>query len=404
MSSTNASGPPRALAGRHQQPEPGLADLGQRVLLGRGLGAQRVVAVAVLAPGAPRARRAARASPRSPKNVDEQQRARVALDAARQLRGTRAWSATASRIVRVDHLDRRGLRARARRRWPRSPRRRPRSGRRRTGAPVGSSTSPTVASVIAASVPSRAGHELGEVERRARARRAGSRPTGASGAGSPRRSRARGGAGSPAARGRCAPSSVSACARAARSASLTGPNARASSRRRARRRASCDVVDRRPVDDRVAARRVVADHAAERRPVGGRGVRARTRARARAAARLRSSWTTPGPTRARRAATSISAIASMWREVSSTIPWPAAWPARLVPAPRVSTGTPKRAGGADRGGDVGGVARERHQQRRARVHARVARVEVARVVVGADVAPQLPRQFLLDRQGAERSP
>ena len=40
-----------ALAGRHQQPEARLADLGQRVLVGLRLGAQRVVAVAVLAPG-----------------------------------------------------------------------------------------------------------------------------------------------------------------------------------------------------------------------------------------------------------------------------------------------------------------------------------------------------------------
>ena len=62
-----------------------------------------------------------------------------------------------------------------------------------------------------------------------------------------------------------------------------------------------------------------------------------------AAARLRSSWTTPGPTRTRRAAASTSPIASMWRDVSSTRPWPAACPARLVPAPRVTTGMSKRA-------------------------------------------------------------
>ena len=63
-----------------------------------------------------------------------------------------------------------------------------------------------------------------------------------------------------------------------------------------------------------------------------------------AAARLRSSCTTPGPTKARPPATSISWIASMWREVSSTMPRPpTAWPARLVPPPRVTTGTPKRA-------------------------------------------------------------
>ena len=33
----------------------------------------------------------------------------------------------------------------------------------------------------------------------------------------------------------------------------------------------------------------------------------------------------------------------MWRDVSSTIPWPVVWPARLVPAPRVTTGSSKRA-------------------------------------------------------------
>ena len=66
----------------------------------------------------------------------------------------------------------------------------------------------------------------------------------------------------------------------------------------------------------------------------------------RATARLRSSWTTPGPTRTRRASRSTSPIASMWREVSSTIPWPAVWPARLVPAPRLTIGTSKRAAAA----------------------------------------------------------
>ncbi len=62
------------------------------------------------------------------------------------------------------------------------------------------------------------------------------------------------------------------------------------------------------------------------------------------AARLRSSCTTPGPTRTRRASASISPMSFMCREVSSTIaPAPIVWPARLVPAPRVTTGTPKRA-------------------------------------------------------------
>ena len=54
------------------------------------------------------------------------------------------------------------------------------------------------------------------------------------------------------------------------------------------------------------------------------------------------SCTTPGPTRAVRPSTS-SSIWSMCREVSSTTPWPAVWPARLVPAPRLTTGISKRA-------------------------------------------------------------
>src|SRR3954447_19102337 len=121
------------------------------------------------------------------------------------------------------------------------------------------------------------------------------------------------------------------------------------------------------------------------------------------AARLRSSCTTPGPTRARPPATSISQIWSMWREVSRTMPRPpTAWPARLVPPPRVTTGTPKRAaariaaatspaarGGAGGGGDVPGGGGEGDEHRRRRVQARVAGVQVARVVVGADVAAQL---------------
>ena len=52
--------PPRALARRHQQPEAGLAHLGQRLLLGRRLGHERVVAWLRTRGG-----RAARAPPRA---------------------------------------------------------------------------------------------------------------------------------------------------------------------------------------------------------------------------------------------------------------------------------------------------------------------------------------------------
>ena len=95
----------------------------------------------------------------------------------------------------------------------------------------------------------------------------------------------------------------------------------------------------------------------------------------------------------------------MWREVSSTRPpAPIVWPARLVPAPRVMTGTSKRAGDRDRGGDVVGVAREGDEQRLARVHARVARVQVARVGVGANVAAQLGAQRRGELSVGSRSP
>ncbi len=50
------------------------------------------------------------------------------------------------------------------------------------------------------------------------------------------------------------------------------------------------------------------------------------------------------------------------------------------------------AGDRDGGRDVGGVAREGHEQRLARVHAGVARVQVARVGVGAHGAAQLAAQ------------
>ena len=95
------------------------------------------------------------------------------------------------------------------------------------------------------------------------------------------------------------------------------------------------------------------------------------------------SCTTPGPTRAVRRSTSISWIWSMWREVSSTMPCAGG----LAGEARAGAAGDDRDPGArrrpDRGGDVGGVARERHEQRRAGVHARVAGVEMARVGVGA---------------------
>ncbi len=59
-----------------------------------------------------------------------------------------------------------------------------------------------------------------------------------------------------------------------------------------------------------------------------------------AAARFSWSCTTPGSTRATFAAGSSSTIRLMCRDRSSTSPGPTVCPARLVPAPRGTTGTP----------------------------------------------------------------
>ena len=84
----------------------------------------------------------------------------------------------------------------------------------------------------------------------------------------------------------------------------------------------------------------------------------------------------------------------MWREVSSTSPCPpAVCPARLVPAPRVTTGTSKRAAAATAAATSAASRGKATEQRRARVQARVAREQVARVAVGAHLAAQLPLQL-----------
>ena len=63
----------------------------------------------------------------------------------------------------------------------------------------------------------------------------------------------------------------------------------------------------------------------------------------RALARFSCSCTTPGCTRATRRSASISMIWFMCRDRSITIACPTVCPARLVPAPRGSTGTPNSA-------------------------------------------------------------
>ena len=61
-------------------------------------------------------------------------------------------------------------------------------------------------------------------------------------------------------------------------------------------------------------------------------------------------------------------------------------------------------GGLDGGGDVGGVAREGDEQRRARVQARVAREQVARVGVRAHVASQLAPELRGELRAARLHP
>ena len=94
---------PGALAGRHQQPEAGLAHLGQRLLLGRRLGHDRVVGLPLEA-----VELRARLLGRVREDGHEQQRARVALDRLRQ-RAVLVLGARQLEDRAVDHLDRRGL-------------------------------------------------------------------------------------------------------------------------------------------------------------------------------------------------------------------------------------------------------------------------------------------------------
>ena len=199
-------GPARALAGGHQQPEAGLADLGQRVLLGGGLGAQRVVAVAVLAPGGLEAVELRAGLPGvSPKNVTNSSAPGLALDRRAPSARTRAWSARA-----------RG----SSRRSSRSPRPRASSASCGRGDRLVDRVEVADGELARVRQLDQPDRRLGDRDERAlgagdeacarsnvaRERsRAGSRRTGASGAGSPRRSRARGRAGSPAARGRSRP-------------------------------------------------------------------------------------------------------------------------------------------------------------------------------------------------------
>ena len=146
--------PRAALAGGHQQAEPGLAHLGQRVLLGRGLGAQEVVAVPVARATPARAGRACRGPrPRCHRRTRRTAAPPGRLRAGRRGAGTRASPARArgscGRSSRPPTA-----RARARRAVASIA---PSSESKCPTANIfafGSSTSRTVAPVTIASVPS----------------------------------------------------------------------------------------------------------------------------------------------------------------------------------------------------------------------------------------------------------
>ena len=123
----------------------------------------------------------------------------------------------------------------------------------------------------------------------------------------------------------------------------------------------------------------------------------------RLAARLRSSCTTPGSTRTRRASTSIASIVFMCREVSITSAAPAgglAGQARAAAARDDRHAEPR--GDRHRGRDVVRRAREDDREWLDRVQAGVGREQVARVGVRAYLSGQLPlergRELLHDRK------
>lgn len=117
-----------------------------------------------------------------------------------------------------------------------------------------------------------------------------------------------------------------------------------------------------------------------------------------AAARFSWAWTTPGSTRAVRASGSSSTMRFRWRDRSRTSPGPTVCPARLVPAPRGTSGTPCSAA-RRRGLDVVGVPGQDHADRGDRVHARVPGVQVPGVVVEADLAVEVAAEPVLQRAG-----
>ena len=377
-----------ARARRHQQAEPGLAHEGQRVLLGRRLGPQRVVAVAVPAPGrleAVELRRGLRARVAEEGHV--QQRPGVALDPLRQA-AVLALGARELEDRRVDQLDRRRTelervlhgcdrgvdRVEVTEREQPRPRQLDEPDRRLCDRDQR---------------PLRAGDEAREVELR------------------PGRQ-----AVEPVAAGLAPVLRVVAGDRAGVVAQdLRQPTVdRALERGRprpprplglvdglqARARAVgeddvelVDVVDRRPVDDRVAARGVVADHPADRRPVGRRGVRAEAEPvapRRPVEVLLHHAGADPdAPCLGVDAGDPVHVPRGVEHDAL-----PGGLAAEAGARPARDQRDLEARGRRDGRRDVVGIAREGDEQRSARVQARVAREEVARVFVRAHIPAQLP--------------
>ena len=137
-----------------------------------------------------------------------------------------------------------------------------------------------------------------------------------------------------------------------------------------------DVVGGEPVRDRAGAGGVVGDHPAERRPAAGGDVRPEEQAVG-AGGGVQPVEHHAGPD-ARGAGRRGRSRASSRAEQLTTSPAPTAWPARLVPAPRMVSGTPwsRQAATAASRSSASAGAQARHRQ--AAVDARVGRVELAR--------------------------
>jgi hypothetical protein len=375
-------------AGGHQQAEPGLADLGQRVLLGGGLGAQRVVAVAVALPRALQLiELVADLGGVLAEEAHEQQRLGVALQALRQAAELQLGARQVEDRA-VDHLDRRRLQRECV------------LGRGDRGVDGLEVTHGERGRLRQLDQPDGRGGDHGER---------------ALGAGDQLRQVERLHAVQPVAAG-LAPVARVVVGDGAR---VLAQDLRHDAIERALQRVGAGaavaldlvdgsqagaravgqhhfelehVVDRRAVDDRLAARGVVGDHAAERRPVRGRGVRAEpeTEALGRPVEVLLDDAGLDA--HSPRAGVDRPDGGHVARGVEHQ-----AAPADRLPgeAGAGAAGDDRNAeagGDRDGRGDVVGVARERDRERLDGEDARVGSEQMPAVLVGADIAGQLPLQ------------